>query len=362
MQHAETYFSDRYAQARSRFLAAAEACGAEVTTYAHPLKGREGEDLAMELARIGPAHATKALLILSGTHGIEGYCGSGTQSAWLSEGAWKKRSEDTAIFLVHAVNPYGFSWQRRVNEDNVDLNRNFVDFAQPLPANPGYAELVAALCPKTWDEETQRAGQIALDAYAAKHGAAAMIQAVSGGQYEFPEGIFYGGQAPSWSRRSLFDILDRHFMQVRTLAVVDLHTGLGPKGYGERICDAKRGSKERTWTEELYGDDITCFYDGTSVSAEIQGDILIGVTRALPQALVSAVALEFGTVPREEVRLANRADNWLHLYGDVTSERGQAIKAQIRDAFYPKSAPWCEKVTQRAFETFDLALNALKDA
>ena len=51
--------------------------------------------------------------------------------------------------MVHAINPHGFAWSRRVTEDNVDLNRNFVDHAQPYPSNPGYEELRAAICPAT---------------------------------------------------------------------------------------------------------------------------------------------------------------------------------------------------------------------
>ena len=29
--------------------------------------------------------------------------------------------------MIHALNPFGFAHLRRANEDNVDLNRNFVD-------------------------------------------------------------------------------------------------------------------------------------------------------------------------------------------------------------------------------------------
>ena len=49
--------------------------------------------------------------------------------------------DNLSIVLLHASNPYGFAWGRRVNEDNVDLNRNFVDFDAPLPENPGYNEI-----------------------------------------------------------------------------------------------------------------------------------------------------------------------------------------------------------------------------
>ncbi len=358
----DKYFSESYQEARKHFLDAAKFRGAEIKAFAHPLKGRDGEDLAIDLARLGPADAKNALLVLSGTHGIEGYCGSGIQRAWLHEGTLRKRAQNTAVFLIHAVNPYGFSWQRRVNEDNVDLNRNFVDFDQPLPENVGYSELFAALCPKTWDEATIAATQKVLDVYAEEHGSSVLSQVISGGQYDFSDGIFFGGRTPSWSNRTLVGILESQLSHLERLAVVDLHTGLGPEGYGERICDFRKGTKERSWTEEIYGEDITCFYDGTAVSAELSGDIVLGIVNTLSRTLVSPVALEFGTVPRDRVRLAIRSDNWLHLYGDLASEKGRDIKAEMRAAFFPKGRAWCQKVVARSFETFDLALDALKAA
>jgi hypothetical protein len=89
-----------------------------------------------------------------------------------------------AVALVHAVNPFGFSHGRRVNEDNVDLNRNFRDFNLPPPANPAYAELHALLIPPTWPPTPEHEAKNA--AYVAAHGVRAYQTAVTGGQYAFP--------------------------------------------------------------------------------------------------------------------------------------------------------------------------------
>jgi hypothetical protein len=34
-----------------------------------------------------------------------------------------------------------------------------------------------------------------------------MVQVMSGGQYTHPDGVFYGGLSPTWSRRTLEAIL-----------------------------------------------------------------------------------------------------------------------------------------------------------
>src|SRR5690606_23379879 len=100
-----------------------------------------------DIARIGPADAERVLLLVSGTHGVEGYCGSGCQLALLDLGVFDRLPEGTAVVLVHAINPYGFAWRQRLTEGHVDLNRNFVDFAKPLPENPDYNVLDPYLIP-----------------------------------------------------------------------------------------------------------------------------------------------------------------------------------------------------------------------
>ena len=50
---ASRYFSQSYAEAREKFLAAAEVAGLDIQSHAHPMLGREGEPLAMDVLRDG---------------------------------------------------------------------------------------------------------------------------------------------------------------------------------------------------------------------------------------------------------------------------------------------------------------------
>jgi hypothetical protein len=138
---ADNCFAADFSGARARFLAAAGAAGARIETIRHPLRGPAGEMLACDVARRGPPRAPKALVTISATHGVEGYCGSGAQTASLREGLFADLPPDTCAVAIHAINPHGFAWTRRVTEDNVDLNRNFVDHSAPYPVNAGYEEL-----------------------------------------------------------------------------------------------------------------------------------------------------------------------------------------------------------------------------
>jgi len=133
-----TYFPSDYRAARRAFIAACETSGIDVISRVHPsARGRDGKPLFLDTAILGPRDAKKALLLISATHGVEGYFGSAVQTGLMREGLPARVPPDSKIVLLHALNPYGFSWDRRVNEDNADINRNFVDFADP-PANEAY--------------------------------------------------------------------------------------------------------------------------------------------------------------------------------------------------------------------------------
>src|SRR6476620_12678079 len=148
---AAAHFAQSYAEARDKFFAAARSRGLGVETHVHPLPGRDGEMLAMDVARDGPADAKELLVVSSACHGVEGFCGSGVQGALLADSAWQAvaRATGVAVLYVHALNPHGFSWWRRTTHENVDLNRNFRDFTVPPPANDRYDEIASALVPST---------------------------------------------------------------------------------------------------------------------------------------------------------------------------------------------------------------------
>ncbi|MEE8500930.1 MAG: M14 family metallopeptidase [Kiloniellales bacterium] len=358
---ASGYFSADYFEARARFLAAAQAAGARLTRYDAPAAGPDGEALTTDTAWLGPRAAERVLVTISATHGAEGFCGSGVQLGWFASGLHRELPPGLALLAIHAINPYGFAWLRRVTEDNVDLNRNFIDHAAPYPVNAGYDALHEALCPHEWNDAAIAEGRKVLGAYREAHGAWALQRAIAGGQYSHADGIFFGGHAYTWSHDTLLRILTTELAEARHVAVIDYHTGLGPRGYGERICVHLPDSDSLARAGQWYDEDITSPYFGSSTSTELFGVNLIGMEAALPQAQLTGIALEYGTLPIEEVKLVLRADNWLHLHGELSSAKGRAIKDQVREAFYQDADDWKDMVWERAVETQRLALKGLAE-
>lgn len=333
-------FSAAYPEARSKFLDAAKAAGASLSSYVHPERGPDGGELATDVAWIGPADAAGVLVLVSGTHGVEGHCGSGAQVDWLRRGEAARRAPSVAVMLVHAINPYGFAWSRRVTHENVDLNRNFIDFAGPLPENPEYERLAAAVKPTTWTPEAQAQSRAVLLAYARENGFPALVQALSGGQYRHADGIFFGGAGETWSRRTLTSIFRERLSVARDVGIIDYHTGLGPEGYAEQIVSAAPDSEEYRRAALWHGLAATSLTGGDSVSAKLAGDWLDAAPRLMPHARVTGIALEYGTVDSGTVMDALRADNWLHAHGGPSGPEAAAIKAQIRAAFYVDTDLW----------------------
>ena len=356
-------FAPAYARARVQFLEGAAALGLAIESHPHPLPGREGEALAMDVARDGPADAERLLIVSSACHGVEGFCGSGVQVFALHDEEWrdKARAQGVAVLYVHALNPHGFSHLRRATHENVDLNRNFQDFGQPLPVNEAYRELAPLLLPEAWPPGPEN--QRALAAYAARHGEAALQAAITRGQHEFPQGLFFGGTAPTWSNQTLRAVLRQHGRRAARIAWIDLHTGLGPNGLGERIYTGAHEpaaiARARAWWAGGGATPVTSIYDGSSSSAFLTGLMWNGLVQECPQAEYTGIALEYGTVPLPDMLHALRADHWLHLHPGAPAALAAQIRQQVRDAFYTDTDAWKGQVVSQARQAMFQAVDGL---
>lgn len=330
--------SPDYRTARAAFLAAAESAGARRTSVPHPRRGLHGEELAVDFAELGPHDAEHVVLVVSGTHGVEGYCGSALQTAWLAHHAGD-RPDDARVVLLHAFNPFGFSWVRRVNEDHVDLNRNFVDWTEPPPHNPDYDEIADLLVSDGWTDAEQERTTGALLERAAEWGFERTQAVISQGQYRHPAGVFYGGTGPVWSHRLVRAWAADGLAPARRLQVIDLHTGLGPWGHGELVGHTPKDDPAHERAVSSWGD-VRSMVDGESVSAVLHGDWLATLPELAPAAEITAAALEFGTVDPVTVLQSLRADAWLHTRGDPTAPEADAIRAQVRAAFADDDPAW----------------------
>lgn len=354
----ELHFPKDYRSARANFIGACEAADLGVTSRVHPNEvGPDGKPLFIDTTTIGPIEATNALLLISGTHGVEGYFGSGVETGLIREGIAGRVPKNTKLVLLHALNPFGFAFDRRVNEENADINRNFVDHDHP-PENPAYEALAEWIAPRDISEGAMRAANAKLRAFAEERGPFALQEAISRGQYKFSDGLYYGGARESWSAVMLRDVLNEDFAHVKHLVVVDFHTGLGAHGAGEMITEDLPDSRPYKRQKKIWGARVKSSEAGESVSAPLVGTIDKAVTQWAKGRELTFAALEVGTKPTRDVFNALRKDNWLHCFSGRAKAEAAGIRREIRAAFYPDTKDWKRMVWGHAEEVVHQALKS----
>ena len=230
------YFSPDYPTARARFRQAVLRAQGLLVPLELAAQGPRGEDLAIDVAWFGAPRPVRALVHSSGIHGVEGFAGSAIQLQWVAEGL-PRLPPDAAVVLVHVLNPFGMAWLRRVNENNVDLNRNFLGPGQAFVGAPeGYAQLDSLLNPPT--PPSPELFYLRTGWLIARRGMATLKQTVAGGQYVNPQGLFYGGAALEPGPDAIERFVRQRLGGVQKLVAVDVHTGLGRFGVDTLLVGA----------------------------------------------------------------------------------------------------------------------------
>lgn len=366
---ASDYFSDSYGEARRRFLAAASEAGARVESYENGnARGPGGTRLFMDTAWFGPANAETVLLNVSGTHGAEGYGGSAAQTAWIREMGPAALPQGVALLMVHAVNPFGFAWGLRGTENNVDLNRNFLDHTKPHPENPLYGEIHRILCPDSMSEEAVQKMLSAGARFVEKYGQWALEDAISRGQYTHPDGYHFGGTAPEWSNVTLSGIVARDLAHAHRVGFVDWHSG--PVGDGELIylCYSEPGSEGFQRAAQWWGrealDPKTVEAMWGSKRPTRRGTMFHGIEEMLaPHARFSGAVIEFRSAqPKNNAAKAMRVpmlERWLRFIGGFDAPEAARYFEEIREDYAPRRQSWRENVIANGLACYERTLDGL---
>lgn len=335
MTDAIDFFSPDYLTARERFRAAAQAAGAALHALALDAAGPGGEALTIDIAWLGDTRARKIVLHTSGLHGVEGFAGSAIQLALLRQSPVLKA--ECALILVHVLNPYGMAWLRRANENNVDLNRNFLpDGATWSGAPELYRRIDRVLdppSPPAFDFFYLQALLLAL-----RHGFHPLKQAVAQGQYEFPRGLFFGGSGLQPGPRRYVEWLKQNLPKAQYVMALDAHTGLGrwaqetllpEPGAGATPIARLGAALDRTLIEVTRGD---------TAAYVIRGGMGSMLPLVLPGVAVDFVLQELGTYPPLAVFHALREENRWHHYGSGGLDH--PVKQRLLETLCPAAPQW----------------------
>lgn len=350
------YFAKDYISAREKFLEAAASVGATIGTFDNPAAGPGGISLCTDVAVVGDSAAPATLLVNTGTHGVEGLPGSAALVGWLRSGTYLSSSPSVKTVLVHALNPYAFAWTRRADENNVDVNRNFLDHGDRYPENPLYERLHSMLVPVDPREETLEKCARALLMYAETEDMIRAHAAVGRGQFTHPDGLFFGGHQPSWSNRTFCAILAEFVAGGEALGFVDIHTGPGPYGHGTIRCSDLASSATVERASTWYGPSLDL---NTADEEPEPGGAANAVRDLAVGAEITSVDLTFGTSNSTQAFDALRTENWVHLHQDPESADTDKAKAELLECYYPTDEHWRERAWIQSRQVLQLAAVAL---
>jgi Protein of unknown function (DUF2817) len=316
--------------------------------------------LTIDVAIFGNPLAHKTLVISSGLHGVEGFFGSAVQLALIDRYLTTERlSSDLAIVMIHILNPFGCAWYRRCNEDNIDLNRNFPigsELYRGYP--PDYPSLDRFLnpcsAPSRFEPFLLESARIIR-----QYGMATLKNTLPVGQYEFPQGLFFGGIAPSQTHQILTAHLRRWLGISKQVLHLDLHSGLGKWGTYQLFAELMTASPRYRWLSARLSDEQIVPLDADEMVYQQHGTFGRWCQASYPDLTYDFLLAEFGTHSMVRVLKALRAENRAHWWGAPEDRSYQWAKRELLEAFVPKSQQWRKIAIQQGFDLCLAGIGAL---
>ncbi len=303
---------------------------------------------------------TNLIVITTGVHGIEGYIGSVMLDVfWKEIYASEINKANTGVLVVANVNPYGMKYHRRYNENNVDLNRNFIldwnSFDKTV--NKDYPKVDSFLGPKDTmgniiGHELGFYGSLVKEVI--EDGADVISNALLGGQYEAPEGVYYGGNGDEASTTYLKNVFEQTLeSNYENIVHIDVHSGYGPR-YNMVIFNSVFETMNEAESVALFeydniiAHDSEAFYPTTGDTTDFYYRLheKLGVDTAL-----FSTCFEFGTIGDSFIdsiismkyTIEENQNHWYPSNNDTTNE---IIKERYQELFYPTEKEWREKTVE----------------
>ncbi|TWT33392.1 M14 family metallopeptidase [Blastopirellula retiformator] len=362
MSHStELWFPRDYQESRGEFLSVAEKLSGELESHTIESHGPAGESLSIDLLTLGDRDASDCLILSSGLHGLEAPLGAAIQLGWMRRQLASGIEPKIRVVLVHALNPYGFAHLRRGEAENIDLNRSFLRRGEERRgAPPLYEKLDALLNPESppggFDFFALRAAAILM-----RYGMTQVKQAIAGGQYEFPRGLFYGGKGPSETQQLLTPHWKAWLGQTQRVIHLDIHTGLGRWGELTLLSAAGNDSPWRQNVGKALGGASYNREQENAIAYEARGDFGLWCAEQAEDVDYAYYCAEFGTYSPTRVLRALRAENQAHHWGDPASAAFQTAKRNAAEAFCPARMAWRQKTLARGLALCESAIAHLQE-
>ena len=361
-------FYTTYEEIRTHLQELTADLGVELSSY--PID--EGDGLYIDSFYLPATEKHTNLIVLTtGVHGMEGYIGAAMLDVFFHEIYAGLDTTDTGVLVVANVNPYGMKHYRRYNENNVDLNRNFIlDWDTfDLSSNKEYPKVDTFLGPtgKIGNGLWHEVGfYLSLGKTAITDGADTISDALLTGQYEYPQGVYYGGNGDEASTAYLKEVFSRCLdSDFENIVHIDLHSGYGPR-YNMVIFNSVYETMNEAESRAAFGYDHIIAYDSEAFYATT-GDTTDFFYRLAEQkqakAALYSTCFEFGTIGDEffDTILSLKYtidENRNHWYPTDNATSAEIVRQNYLELFYPTETAWREKTVEDFMTAATGVLNA----
>jgi hypothetical protein len=360
------YYHESWNECRGAFIKKAQQMKARfdsVEIFSIPVESKTDNDLTIDFCYVPATDTTEKLMVInSGTHGIEGFVGSAVQLMLMSEFFKPEMFSDVGLLLVHGMNAWGFKNERRFTENNVDLNRNYsLDKSLFQTRNDGFVALYDMLTPRGELNMRSLKNQffmLAAIKQIAQKGMPALLQAFAQGQYQFQEGIYFGGYDFEQQVTIMSEVLELKAAEYQTILNLDLHTGFGERGKLHLFPNPVEDPVLRAKMETVF-DGYQIDWGDSDDFYTVHGQFVEFIGALLPDKTSIPMLLEFGTLNTSKtvgsVKSAHItiAENQGFHYGYKSEKDSLKARAGYYEMFYPPSEKWRTNALNISLEMFE---------
>jgi len=284
-------------------------------------------------------------ILISGTHGVEGYAGSAIQmktlQSYIEQSKYSSRTE-TSYLIIHGLNPYGFKNNRRCTKNNIDLNRNYLEKDNFNDAN--YPKIIFELI-STFLFSFQFI--YLFFCILLKYGYTEAREYIIKGQYTYNKGLFYGGKSREHNievLENILSIVDYNYFD--DVYIFDIHTGLGSYGnLSIMVIQEETCKKFNKMTFNSTTQLVNMCTD--NIYKESKGSIIEGIynylTKTNSKINIYPIILEYGTYSNLKIFAYLLLENYYYCISNDNSKWCKQSK-KLKSVFYIENQYWKDLV------------------
>lgn len=185
-------------------------------------------------------------------------------------------------------------------------------------------------------------------------------QAVLQGQYQFAEGLYFGGMSPEPQIEALKPIIEEVIAPYEKVLAIDLHTGYGERGKLHFFPNPLE-LEDRLKMEKLF-DGFAIDWGDSDDFYTVTGDFVGFIAALHPEKEFYPMLFEYGTLNSQTTMGSLKSihimilENQGQQHGYMSKEDSIQVKADLLEMYYPESENWQNFIMDQTENVFSIII------